>query len=75
MSLMENVTDAYELEDARRVEAVAQTLMEQFYQRVFTDDASQRTTLRAMARNGEPRAKQCVSVAAVIVNYLREELD
>lgn len=75
MSLMENVCDAYEQEDALRVEVIAKTLMEQFYSRELTEEASERTTLRAMALKGEPRAKCCVSVAAVIVNYLREELE
>lgn len=75
MSLMENVSDAYDTEDGSRVEAIAKTLMAEFYGRELTPDAAERKTLRAMARNGEPRAKHCVSVAGVIVNYLREELE
>ncbi len=75
MSLMENVSPLYEAEDGRRVEAIAQTLMLEFFQRELTEEACERTTLRAMANRGEPRARQCVNVAAVLVNYLREELD
>lgn len=75
MSLMENVSDAYSAEDGQRVEAIAKTLMLEFYGRVLTAVAAERTTLRAMANRGEPRARQCVNVAAVLVNYLREELD
>ncbi|HGX3314927.1 TPA: hypothetical protein ACNH8R_006012 [Pseudomonas aeruginosa] len=75
MSLMENVSPTYEAEDGRRVEAIAKTLMLEFYGRVLTAVAAERTTLRAMAQRGEPRARQCVNVAAVLVNYLREELD
>lgn len=75
MSLMENVSDAYSAEDSRRVEAVARTLMSEFYAREFTADAAERTTLRAMALKGEPRALHCVTVAGVLVNYMREELE
>ncbi|HFL2071177.1 TPA: hypothetical protein ACG3C4_000910 [Pseudomonas aeruginosa] len=75
MSLMENVSDAYSAEDGQRVEAIAKTLMLEFYGRVLTAVAAERTTLRAMAQRGEPRALRCVSVAGVIVNYLREELE
>ncbi|MBU0564908.1 MAG: hypothetical protein KJ890_15570 [Gammaproteobacteria bacterium] len=74
MSLMENVSDVYEQEDAQRVEAIASTLMQQFYDRVLTQEAGERTTLRALARRGEPRAARCVQAAAVIVNFMREEL-
>ncbi|HBO3684424.1 TPA: hypothetical protein L4T35_004426 [Pseudomonas aeruginosa] len=75
MSLMENVSPLYEAEDGRRVEAIAQTLMSEFFQRELTEEACERTTLRAMAQRGEPRARRCVSVAGVIVNYLHEELE
>lgn len=75
MSLMENVSDAYSTEDSSRVEAIAKTLMSEFYARELTPDAAERTTLRAMARNGEPRAKHCLAVAGVLVNYMREELE
>lgn len=75
MSLMENVSDAYSAEDARRVEAIAKTLMQQFYSRELTEDAEGRTTLRAIARHGEPRASHCIQVAGVLVNYMREELE
>ncbi len=56
MSLMENVSDAYSAEDGQRVEAIAKTLMLEFYGRVLTAVAAERTTLRAMAQRGEPRA-------------------
>ncbi|EPL8064069.1 TPA: hypothetical protein ACXJQA_005969 [Pseudomonas aeruginosa] len=75
MSLMENVSPVYEAEDGRRVEAIAKTLMSEFFQRQLTEEASEHTTLRAMARRSEPLALQCVNVAAVLVNYLREELE
>lgn len=75
MSLLENVSPAYSTEDGARVEAVAKTLMEAFHGRVLEGEAAERTTLRALALKGEPRAAQCVMVAGVIVNYLREELD
>lgn len=75
MSLMENVTDEYEHADAQRVEAIAKTLMAEFYHRTLTEEASERTTIRAMARSGDQRSKHCISVAAVIVNYLHEEQD
>ncbi|HEY6612744.1 MAG TPA: hypothetical protein VIZ86_16645 [Pseudomonas sp.] len=69
MSLMENVSDGYADEDARLVEAIAKTLMSEFYQR------STATPLIDMARTGERRSMHCVSVAGVLVNYLREELE
>lgn len=72
---MENVSPAYEAEDGRRVEAIARTLMSEFFLREFTDEANERTTLRAMANKGEPRAAQCILVAGVLVNFLREELE
>lgn len=75
MSLMENVSDAYSNEDSARVEAIAKTLMSEFYARELTDETSERTTLRALARRGEPRATHCLSVAGVLVNYMREELE
>ncbi len=75
MSLMHNVTSAYEAEDGRRVEAIARTLMSEFYGRELTEEANEQTTLRAMARKGEPRAERCVAVAGVLVNYMREELE
>lgn len=75
MSLMENVIDVYEAEDGRRVEAIARTLMSEFFGRELAPDAEGRTTLRALAHRGEPRANRCVKVAAVLVNYMREELE
>ncbi|HBN9634999.1 hypothetical protein [Pseudomonas aeruginosa] len=75
MSLMENVSPVYEAEDGHRVEAIARTLMHEFFQRELTDEALEKTTLRAMALRGEPRAKKCIAVAGVLVNYLREELE
>lgn len=75
MSLMENVSSAYDLEDGKRVEAIAKTLMTEFYGREFTALAAEQITLRAMALKGEPRAMKCVEVAGVLVNYMREELD
>lgn len=75
MSLMENVSAAYDIEDGARVEAIAKTLMSEFYGRELTEDAGDRTTIRALAIKGEPRAAKCVEVAGVIINYLREELE
>ena len=75
MSLMENVSSAYDLEDGQRVEAIAKTLMAEFYGRELTALASDKITLRAMALKGEPRAMKCVEVAGVLVNYMREELE
>lgn len=75
MSLMENVTAAYNSEDGKRVEAIARTLMAEFLGRELTEEAEETVTLRAMARKGVPHAAKCVEVAAVIVNYMREELE
>lgn len=75
MSLMENVSTHYESADGQRVEAIAKTLMAEFYGREFTSEAVERTTLRAMAAKGEPRSAHCVRVAGVLVNYLREEIE
>lgn len=75
MSLMENVCAAYDTEDGQRVEAIAKTLMSEFYGRELTAAAVDRTTMRALAIKGEPRAAKCIEVAGVIVNYLREELE
>lgn len=73
MSLMENVSEHYSSEDGRRVEAIAKTLMEQFYSRELTNP--EQKSIRSMAHNGDPRSKHCVQVAGVIMNYLREELE
>lgn len=75
MSLMENVCAAYDIEDGARVEAIAKTLMSEFYGCELTEDAGDRTTIRALAIKRVPRAMKCVEVAGVIVNYLREELE
>lgn len=75
MSLMENVCAAYDLEDGQRVEAIAKTLMSEFYGRELTALASGQITLRAMALKGEPRAMKCIEVAGVLVNFMREELE
>lgn len=75
MSLMENVCAAYDSQDGKRVEAIAKTLMSEFYGREFTALAAENITLRAMALKGEPRAMKCVEVAGVLVNFMREELE
>lgn len=75
MSLMENVCAAYDAEDGQRVEAIAKTLMSEFCGRELTEDAGERTTMRALALKGEPRAMKCIEVAGVIINYIREELE
>lgn len=41
MSLMHNVTSAYDAEDGRRVEAIARTLMSEFYGRELTEEANE----------------------------------
>lgn len=73
MSLVENVTDAYDSVDGRRVEAIAQTILEHCYGLVLDDP--EHKTVRSTARNGHPTAQKCVSLAAVFVNYMREELE
>jgi len=75
MSLMENVCAAYDAEDGQRVEAIAKTLMSEFFGRELTTEAVERTTMRALAIKGEPRALKCIEVAGVIINYIREELE
>lgn len=74
MSLMHNVCEAFESEDRDKVEAIARTLMSEFYHRKL-DAEDSGASLIAFARKGEPRAMHCVSVAGVLVNYLREELE
>lgn len=75
MSLMENVASGYAAEDGQRVEAIAKTLMAEFYGRELSEEAEGRKTLRALANRGEPRALHCVTVAGVLVNFMREELE
>lgn len=73
--IKENVSPCYESKDGQRVEAIAKTLMAEFYSRELVAEAADRTTLRALATKGDPRAVHCVTVAGVLMNYLREEIE
>ncbi len=73
MSLVDNVSDAYDQADGDRVDAIAKTIAEHCYGLVLVDPDAK--TMRSQARAGHPTAKKCVQLAAIFVNYIREELE